>query len=126
LIGVAAWFDARRSSDNDEWFSRKTLAVLSGKSTFERIANPRLQDTVICVGQGAIADRSADRLGRSDAAVILLRRIWQRELRLLAAGNPLTQFAFPQFVESSGEVAGLDLTEQEDAQSYSGADGIIP
>jgi Rieske 2Fe-2S protein len=47
------------------------------RSTFERITNPRLQDTVICVGQGAIADRSAERLGTSD-------RVWNRELRLLA------------------------------------------
>jgi len=84
------------------------LEVLSGKSTFERITNPRLQDTVICVGQGAIADRSLDRLGTSDAAVILLRKIWRRELRLLAEGRPLTQFTFPQFAEASGEVVALD------------------
>jgi 5,5'-dehydrodivanillate O-demethylase oxygenase subunit len=117
LIDFAAWVDARRSSNQDSWFSRKTLEVLSGKSTFERITNPRLQDTVICVGQGAIADRSAERLGRSDAAVILLRKIWERELRFLAEGKPLTQFTFPQFVESSGEVAGIDLAEHPDART---------
>jgi 5,5'-dehydrodivanillate O-demethylase len=70
-----------------------------------------LQDTVICVGQGAIADRNAERLGRSDAAVILLRKIWKRELRLLAEGKPLTQFTWPTFVEASGQVARLDLAE---------------
>jgi 5,5'-dehydrodivanillate O-demethylase oxygenase subunit len=126
LIGVAAWVDARRSSDNDEWFSRKTLEVLSGKSTFERITNPRLQDTVICVGQGAIADRSAERLGRSDAAVILLRRIWRRELRLLAEGKPLTQFAFPQFVEISGQVAGIDFAGDPGAASDPSAHSVAP
>jgi len=108
LIGFAAWIDARRRTHKDQWFSRKTLEVLSGKSTFERITNPRLQDTVICVGQGAIADRGVDRLGSSDAAVILLRKIWRRELCLLADGQPLTQFTFPQFAEASGEVVGIE------------------
>ena len=111
VLGIASRLDARRNADKDEWFSRKTLEVLSGRSTFDRVTNPRLQDTVICVGQGAIADRSAERLGRSDAAVILLRKIWKRELRLLAEGKPLTQFTWPTFIEVSGQVAGLDLAE---------------
>jgi 5,5'-dehydrodivanillate O-demethylase len=119
LISLSAWIDARRSADKDDWFSRKTREVLSGKSTFDRITNPRLQDTVTCVGQGAIADRSCERLGRSDAAVILLRKIWQRELRLMAEGKPLTQFTFPRFVEGSVEVAGLELSEYADAPSDS-------
>jgi hypothetical protein len=83
------------------WFSRNTLKVLSGKATFERVTNTRLQDTAMCVGQGAIADRSAERLGKSDKA---LRKIWKRELSLLAQGKPLTQFTFPRFDQSSGEV----------------------
>jgi 5,5'-dehydrodivanillate O-demethylase len=126
LIGFAAWVDARRRAHKDQWFSKKTLEVLSGRSTFERITNPRLQDTVICVGQGAIADRSVDRLGSSDAAVILLRKIWKRELRLLAEGRPLTQFTFPQFIESSGEVVGSDLAENPRALSDSQAQGVAP
>jgi 5,5'-dehydrodivanillate O-demethylase len=124
IFGFAAWLDAHRNVDRDEWFSRKTLNVLSGKSTLDRVAtgwlqdtvmcvgqgaNARLQDTVMCVAQGAIADRSAEQLGSSDAAVILLRKVWKRELRLMAEGKPLTQFTFPRFVEGSGEVAGLDL-----------------
>jgi 5,5'-dehydrodivanillate O-demethylase oxygenase subunit len=126
VFGLAGWIDARRSSDKDEWFSRKTREVLSGKSTFDRITDPRLQDTVICVGQGAIADRSVDRLGKSDAAVILLRKIWQRELRLLAEGKPIKLFTFPQFVESSGEVAGIDLGGHPDAPSDPRAHGVSP
>jgi len=116
LIGCAAWIDARRRANPDQWFSKKTAEVLSGKSAFERITNPRLQDTVICAGQGAIADRSVDRLGTSDAAVILLRKIWRRELRLLAEGRPLTQFTFPQFAKASGEVIGIDLPENADVR----------
>jgi len=34
-------------------------------------------------------------LGTSDAAVILLRKLWKREMRLLAAGRPVTQFGTP-------------------------------
>jgi 5,5'-dehydrodivanillate O-demethylase oxygenase subunit len=126
LIGFVAWVDARRGVTKDQWFSKKTSEVLSGKSTFERITNPRLQDTVICVGQGAIADRSVDRLGTSDAAVILLRKIWRRELRLLAEGRPLTQFTFPQFIEASGEVVGTDLAENPGALSDTHAHGVAP
>jgi 5,5'-dehydrodivanillate O-demethylase len=48
-----------------------------------------VQDTVAQVGQGPIADREHERLGRSDIALILLRRIWARELRALAEGGPL-------------------------------------
>ena len=125
LISFAAWVDARRRGHKDQWFSKKTLEVLSGKSAFERITNPRLQDTVICVGQGAIADRSVDRLGSSDAAVILLRKMWRRELRLLAEGRPLTQFAFPRFVDS-GEVVGIDLAEYPDVPSNSRAPAVGP
>lgn len=126
LIGFAAWVDARRRTHKDQWFSKKTLEVLSGKSTFERITNPRLQDTVICVGQGAIADRSVDRLGTSDAAVILLRKIWRRELRLLAEGRPLTQFTFPHFADVSGAVVGSDLAEHPDVPSDSRAHSAAP
>jgi 5,5'-dehydrodivanillate O-demethylase len=125
LISVAAWVDARRSADKDDWFGRKTREVLSGKSTFDQITNPRLQDTVMCVGQGAIADRSSERLGRSDAAVILLRKIWQRELRLMAEGKPLTQFSFPRFVEGSVEVVGLDLAEHAHAASGSPRRSVV-
>ena len=49
----------------------------------------------IC-GQGKIEDRSRERLGNSDAAVILLRRVWRRELGLLAAGEPVTSFGTPE------------------------------
>ena len=39
-----------------------------------------VQDYVAQRGQGVIADREHERLGRSDAAIILLRQIWAREL----------------------------------------------
>ncbi len=57
-----------------------------------------LQDFVAQAGQGIIADRTHERLGRSDKAVILLRKIWQRELRALAEGRPLKQWRWPGYV----------------------------
>ena len=49
-------------------------------------------DDVTQLGQGAIADREHERLGTSDAGVILLRNLWRRELRALAEGRPLTEW----------------------------------
>jgi 5,5'-dehydrodivanillate O-demethylase len=60
------------------------IADLADRS---RIVN--VQDYVAQVGQGAIAPREADRLGRSDVGVILLRKLWSREMRALAEGQPL-------------------------------------
>ena len=67
-----------------------SAAVLAGKIRMQDIEDRpdliNIQDHVAQQGQGAIADREHERLGRSDIAVILLRQIWQRELRALAAG----------------------------------------
>jgi hypothetical protein len=52
-------------------------------------------DHVAQEGQGAIPDRDAERLGRSDVAIILLRRIWRRELSARAAGGELKQWRRP-------------------------------
>jgi 5,5'-dehydrodivanillate O-demethylase len=46
------------------------------------------QDYVAAVGQGAIVDRSRELLGRSDAGIALLRRIFWRELDAIRAGRP--------------------------------------
>jgi 5,5'-dehydrodivanillate O-demethylase oxygenase subunit len=80
------------------------LAVLAGKSNVhkepptpgKRTPNlVRIQDGVTIAGQGVIADRSQDHLGASDAGVILLRKIWRRELRSLATGKQLVPFVRP-------------------------------
>jgi 5,5'-dehydrodivanillate O-demethylase oxygenase subunit len=55
-----------------------------------------LQDDVAMVGQGRIADRTQERLGRSDVSVILQRKIWERELRALAEGRPLKKWLPPR------------------------------
>ncbi|MBL0419323.1 Rieske 2Fe-2S domain-containing protein [Ramlibacter sp. AW1] len=55
----------------------------------DRVDLVRLQDDVAQVGQGAIASREAERLGRSDIGVTVIRRLWRRELSALQAGRPL-------------------------------------
>jgi len=45
------------------------------------------QDYIAQRGQGVIVDRSAETLGRSDAGIALLRRVFFRELDALSAGN---------------------------------------
>jgi len=55
-----------------------------------------VQDEVTQIGQGKIRDRRQEHLGRSDAYVVLLRTIWERELRALAEGRPLKDWQFTE------------------------------
>lgn len=56
-----------------------------------------IQDNVALAGQGAVyEDRETERLGQSDAAVILLRKLFERELRALKAGKPMKQWKRPK------------------------------
>jgi len=79
-------------------------AVLSGKLSFQDLDNffkdkislVHTQDYVAQVGQGALAARPQEHLGRSDVGVILFRKIWERELRALAEGRPLKKWVLPQ------------------------------
>jgi 5,5'-dehydrodivanillate O-demethylase len=61
-----------------------------------------IQDHVAQVGQGVIPDRARERLGRSDVALILYRQMWARELRALAAGQPLTRWTRPAALLPAG------------------------
>jgi 5,5'-dehydrodivanillate O-demethylase len=84
-------------------------AVLSGKLRFQdldqyfndKIALVHTQDYIAQVGQGSIADRGEEHLGRSDLGIILFRKIWERELRALAQGRPLKKWVLPQDAEIS-------------------------
>lgn len=46
------------------------------------------QDYVAMMGQGTIADRNQERLGQSDAGIMLLRKIFWREMEALREGRP--------------------------------------
>jgi 5,5'-dehydrodivanillate O-demethylase len=62
-----------------------------------------LQDHVTQVGQGEIADRSAEHLGRSDIAIALLRKLWLRDLQAIAAGGRRQDWHHPdQFDRPKG------------------------
>jgi 5,5'-dehydrodivanillate O-demethylase len=58
-----------------------------------------LEDEVAQTGQGAIAPRGAEHLGRSDRGVFLVRKLWERELTNLKEGRPLKQWVYrPEMV----------------------------
>ncbi len=54
-----------------------------------RVDMVRLQDDVAQLGQGLVADRSRERLGRSDVGLIEIRKLWRRELAGLLEDRPL-------------------------------------
>jgi 5,5'-dehydrodivanillate O-demethylase len=53
-----------------------------------------IEDLIAQVGQGAIANRHAETLGRSDVGVMFLRRVMARELQALAEGRPTKDWAY--------------------------------
>ncbi|MGI9316324.1 MAG: hypothetical protein ACR2QW_03230, partial [bacterium] len=53
-----------------------------------------MHDDVTQIGQDIIYDRSTETLGRSDIAIVQLRKLWVRELNKHAAGESLTQWSF--------------------------------
>jgi hypothetical protein len=64
--------------------------IWSGKIRFNEITHPDLavvQDIAVQAGQGRIEDRASERLGRSDAGIILWRKILTRELRAITEGR---------------------------------------
>jgi 5,5'-dehydrodivanillate O-demethylase len=76
-----------------------TESVLSGRVRWEDLEErpdlPILEDDIVLRSQGVIADRSAERLGSSDTAIILLRKLYTREMAAIEEGRPLTRFKTP-------------------------------
>ncbi len=72
-------------------------AVLDGKMRWEDIEQrPDLvliEDGIILMGQGVIPDRSKNRLGSSDAAIALLRRLYAREMAAIDGGQQPKEFS---------------------------------
>ncbi len=74
-------------------------AILGGKLRLEDIDPEstdmvRLQDDIAQIGQGRIVDREHDRLGRADRGVIMIRKLWARELHALAAGGEVKRWTY--------------------------------
>jgi 5,5'-dehydrodivanillate O-demethylase len=74
--------------------------VLSGRKRYEEIEErPDLvliEDGIVLLGQGVIPDRSKNRLGTSDAAIVILRKLFAREMAALAEGRPGRAFQKPE------------------------------
>ena len=67
------------------------VELMAGQHNYSEMQHPDLviiQDIAVQAGQGRIADRERERLGRSDTAIILWRKILARELRAVAEGRP--------------------------------------
>jgi 5,5'-dehydrodivanillate O-demethylase len=72
-----------------------------------------VQDHASQVGQGLIADRASEHLGRGDAGIGLFRMVWARELRALAEGRPLKQWERTERVQAmSGGLPAQKPTTQ--------------
>jgi 5,5'-dehydrodivanillate O-demethylase len=56
----------------------------------------QVQDGVALAGQGAMVDRNRERLGQSDRGIILMRKLWSRELQAIAEGRPLKAWKRPK------------------------------
>jgi hypothetical protein len=72
--------------------------VWAGRRRLVDIEHPELamvQDIAVQAGQGRIADRANERLGRSDAAIIVWRKILARELAAIAEGRPTKKWRPP-------------------------------
>lgn len=90
----------RKKVQKDDGPSPQELgnAILAGKLCIKDIEGPdvykliQIEDYVAQVGQGATPDHAKDRLCRNDIAVVLLRKIWERELRAVIDGRPLKQW----------------------------------
>jgi 5,5'-dehydrodivanillate O-demethylase len=106
LTGEAAveYAARRRAEQEAEAEVRFDVAedILAGRLTIEEMSDEvshyngfAIEDYVTQVGQGRIADRVTERLGRTDARVIFKRRIWLRELRALEEGRPLKDWRIP-------------------------------
>jgi len=95
-------------------------AVLSGKISFQdlegffkdKVSLVHTQDYVAQVGQGSRAERQREHLGLSDTGVILFRKIWERELRALAARRSLKTWVLPQEAEIRFQEAPEKLRKQ--------------
>lgn len=64
--------------------------IWAGKVPFAEVRHPelaRVQDVAVQAGQGKIANRETETLGRSDAGIAAWRRILERELKIIAAGG---------------------------------------
>lgn len=72
--------------------------VWAGRRRLVEIEHPELamvQDIAVQAGQGVNQDRANERLGRSDAGIVLWRKILTREIQAIAEGRPAKKWTPP-------------------------------
>jgi len=72
--------------------------ILAGKShLLDHMDHPHLlllEDSITQAGQGQMVDRSKEMLGRTDVGVAAMRRVYDREMRAVANGEPGKTWVF--------------------------------
>jgi 5,5'-dehydrodivanillate O-demethylase len=97
----------RNSGRGAQWAEIQRLGneILAGRLRLtvedvgELAKSVNLQDYVAQRGQGLIVDRVRERLGQSDKIVILLRKLWSREMTNIANDEPLKRWHWPGHLE---------------------------
>ena len=78
-------------------------AVIAGKLRLSDIEDRThiefIQDYVAQVSQGEVSTREREQLSVSDVTVVLLRRVWKRELQALADGHELKHWRLTDKIE---------------------------
>ena len=75
-----------------------------------------VEDYAVQVGQGPIAPRAQERLGRLDAGLVILRLLWERELMALEQGRPLKQWKTPAGLADESVVVEKIVSSQPDSE----------
>jgi len=100
-VAYAASRAAQQEAEaEDRWDLGKS--ILAGDMTPEDIPNDigaytsfAIEDYATQVGQGSIAGRGVETLAVTDVKLVLLRRMWLREVSALKDGRPLTEWKIP-------------------------------
>lgn len=97
LAGRRAAEERLKSLPSADEVAREILAgTIKLRDVLDRPDIVYIQDHVSQIGQGAMADRKAERLGRSDAAIVVLRRLWERDLSAIAEGRKPHSWRYPE------------------------------
>ena len=93
-------------------------AIFRGEVQVDEVDESRpdivsIQDTVAMALQPPFGERPPDRLGRGDFAIILLRKIFARELSALAAGDPLKEWSWPRDLRSKSQRPAMKWVTRE-------------
>ncbi|HEV8016852.1 MAG TPA: Rieske 2Fe-2S domain-containing protein [Stellaceae bacterium] len=111
---AAARFRARQGkrSGDPRPVQELAAAIRRGEMTIEDVKDHPdivgIQDDIAQLGQGVIADRDNEYLGRSDAGIVLLRKLWLRELDALDAGRPTKAWQWNRDLAATVGVSGAD------------------